>query len=138
MLIELYEVMESINNTFATDKQVIDSFTIEDGILDLPFVKNGQYVLIEDSAFNDGVYQYPLEDLEDESFLGIITVLSPPKTFLAVVEEIKQFRKENPMTSSAVSESFGGYSVTRATGLRGGVASWEDVFRSRLNKWRKI
>ena len=45
-------------------------FTISDGSIDLPFLLDGQYFRIVGSVMNDGVYQYPVSELADETFPG--------------------------------------------------------------------
>lgn len=133
----LYEVMRHIHNFFPTDKCEEGTFAITGGVLNLPFVKDGQYIYIEGSTMNDGVYQYPLSELDDETFKGFITIINPPKAFLSLVSEIERYEAEN-MASPYQSESFGGYSYTRATNKNGDIAGWQDVFKSKLNVWRKI
>jgi hypothetical protein len=133
----LYEVMKYLHNFFATKVCEKGTYTITDGVLDLPFVKDGQYIYIEGSTMNDGVYKYPLSGLTDEEFDGFITLLKPPKAFLDLVAEIEGYEADN-VASPYQSESFGGYSYTRATNKSGEVAGWKDVFASRLGVWRKI
>ena len=133
----LYTIMKYINNFFPTNKREERNFIIDNGSLSLPF-PNEAYVLIEGSLFNDGVYQLPLEGLKDEEFNGCITLLAPPKSFLALATEIGSFVDKDVKLNGYTSESFGGYSYTKATGSTGGSADWQDVFRGRLNVWRKI
>lgn len=134
----LYEVMRHIHNFFPTEKCKEGEFTITDGVLNLPFAVDGQYVYIEGSTMNDGVYQYPLSGLSDETFRGVITILAPPKAFLALVADIEGYEANDANKGPYQSESFGGYSYTRATNKAGNIAGWQDVFKSRLNAWRKI
>lgn len=134
----LYEVMKHTHNFFPTDKCKEDEFTITDGNLNLSFVADGQYVYIEGSAMNDGVYQYPLSGLSDETFRGVITILAPPKAFLDLVADIEGCEANDANKGTYQSESFGGYSYTRATNKAGNIAGWQDVFKARLNAWRKI
>lgn len=111
------------------------TFEIVDGEISLPLLE-GQYFLVEGSILNDGIYQYPGR-LKDEKFDGAIVGLAIPKDFLDLVEEITAFcagAQDGPY----VSESFGGYSYTKATDSNGNVASWKQVFATRLNTWRKI
>ena len=127
----LYEIMRSIRNFFPREYYG-GHFKIEGGGISLPHVLDGQYILIEGSAYNDGVYQYPTGDLRDEEFVGDITVLAPPAEFLALAKEIEEYQSKS-VASAFTSESFGGYSYSRNAG-----AGWQDAFRSRLNAWRKI
>lgn len=131
----LFEVMSHVHNFFI--KEVVErKFVIEDGSISLNFITDGQYFLVEGSVFNDGVHKYPVQDMQDEVFAGTITTLAPPRAFLDLVKEIEEYVKNNPV-SALVSESFGGYSYTKAT-KDGTVADWKDVFKARLNTWRKI
>lgn len=135
----LYEIMREIRNFFAAPDGYHDgSYVISGGVVDLPFLISGEYFLIEGSALNDGVYVYPCADLHDETFTGTITALRPPADFLSLVEEIETYQSKSGAASPYQSESFGGYSYTRATNKNGDAAGWRDAFRSRLNVWRKI
>lgn len=57
----LYEVMKYCNNFFLTDRRKDGYFSIENGRLDLPFVHEGEYILIEGSTMHDNIWKYPLE-----------------------------------------------------------------------------
>ena len=133
----LYEVMKHIRNFFPTDISEEREFEIKDGTLSLSFVSDNRYVLIEGSTMNDGVYKYPIEGLEDEVFEGRVTILCPPRNFIDLVSEIEAF-KSSLNLGGYQSESFGGYSYSRATNSSGSLADWQDVYRERLNVWRKI
>ena len=113
-------------------------YTIELGSLELPFLIEGQYFRIVGSILNDGVYQYPASRLKNETFSGEIWPLAIPPDVLELAEEIDGW-DEKHAPGPYTSESFGGYSYTRATnGSNGLPVTWQDVFRSRLNPWRKI
>lgn len=133
----LYEVMKSIRNFFPAGIYFNGVHTIKDGSISLD-LKNGQYFLIEGSLFNDGVYEYPATGLTDESFNGVISVLIPPMAFLNVVKDIEAYEAKNGAKNGFISESFGGYSYTKATDKNGDVYGWQDVFKKRLNVWRKV
>jgi hypothetical protein len=76
--------------------------------------------------------------LKDEEFTGEIWPMAVPKAVVDLSEEISEWCTNNPR-SAYTSEAFGGYSYVRATGSgTNAPASWEDVFRGRLNRWRKI
>lgn len=135
----LYEIMKEIRNFFAAPNGYHDgTYTILEGVIDLPFLTSGEHFLVEGSALNDGVYIYPYGGLRDETFTGTITALHPPAEFLQLVTEIEQYQEKSGSVGPFQSESFGGYSYTKATNKNGDAASWRDVFRSRLNVWRKI
>ena len=134
----LYEIMKSIKNFFLTGEIYIDNFTIKDGSLSLPFVEEGTYILIKGSKRNDGVYKYPDNTLEDETFRGEIAILSPPRDFIKLCDEISEFNKKMANIGPYASESFGGYSYTIEKNANGSRVTWQDAFRTRLNTWRKI
>lgn len=138
----LNEIMRHIRNYFPVPNGYHGGkFTIHDGTLDLPFLLEGQYFLIEGSRLNDGVYQHPAFVLNDETFDGWVTELAPPADFLELVNEIQEWQAAYATTDKIgpySSESFGGYSYTRATNSSGNAVGWKDAFQNRLNTWRKL
>lgn len=151
----LYEVCNWLNNWFDRAKY-IGEFTIEGGELRPTYddgqnfcpvnIVAGQYIRIINSALNDGVHLWPCSTLEDEVFDGGVWVMSPPKDFLSIVSEIADWTAKNggadsQSNSPYTSESFGGYSYSKAGGVNtadgGGGTSWQSVFGSRLWQWRK-
>ncbi len=131
----LETVLMYLNNWFAVGRYD-DTYTIEDGKLTLPFLVNGQYFRIVGSLFNDGVYQYPAE-LTDETFTGSVWALALPKTLLSTVEEITAWTAKNGDGGPYTSESFGGYSYSKATNSKGMAVGWRDVFAAQLAPWKK-
>lgn len=131
----LEDVMRETRNYFAV-REFSGQFTIEDGVLSPQYITEGQYFLVEGSVFNDGVYQYG-DNLTDEKFTGHVLLLAPPASFLSLVKEIEDYQDKYGEASPYTSESFGGYSYTKATGNNGGGVSWADAFSKRLNAWRK-
>lgn len=134
----LYEIMKKCNNFFV-EESYKGHWVIEGGKIALPFIKNNQYFLIHGSTFNDGVYQ-STDTLVDEEFNGVISPLAIPKSFLALVSRIEEWQEQysEKVTSPYTSESFGGYSYTKATGTNGSSVSWQDVFKTDLSVWRKV
>lgn len=116
-------------------------FEIASGVLGCDFLQSGQYYRICGSVFNDGVHRYPCDELDcmtDEVFSGTVIPLAIPPAVVKISEEIKKYREENPDTDK-VSESFGGYSYTRAGATEGAQArGWVAVFGPRLRRWRKV
>ena len=134
----LYEVLMYLHNLFAdAEHSQEDEFTITDGMIVLRDIKVGQYYLIEGSTFNDGVHQYPSDELINEQFDGVITPLKIPQALLSVVDEIETWQKEYGTLTPFQSESFADYSYTKAT-YDGKQITWQDAFKGRLSKWRKI
>ena len=115
-------------------------FSVIDGTISLPdFIQNGQYFRIVGSVFNDGVYKYPASELKDETFNGTIWAMSVPPAVIALADEVKTFNESDQGTASPyTSESFGGYSYSKATDSNGLPVTWKAVFANKLNRWRKI
>ena len=136
----LSELCKELNNWFCA-KKYFGTYTIEDGTLVIPELQSGQYYRICGSVFNDGVHQYPAAGLKDETFNGAVWAMAIPEEVIDLSEEIDEWKAkyETAETMSPYqSESFGGYSYTKASGASGGTATWQDVFRSKLNNYRRI
>lgn len=147
----LSEICHEIKNWFDVarfyGRFVISNGTIisqNDGDMGL---LDGQYFRVIGSIFNDGVYQYPTTDLIDEEFEGAVWALAIPKEVIALAADIKAWQdKYGDINSEAMSpfssESFGGYSYSKngggAADGSSNAGSWQGVFKSRLNRWRKI
>lgn len=134
----LTAVCDYLNNYFECDIQS-GSFTVENNTLECPFLLNGQYFRIVGSVFNDGVHMYPAHDLKDETFNGAIYAMCVPVSFVEMCDEIQAFAEDKGNAPTGyTSESFDGYSYTKATDSTGAAADWRTVFRKRLNRWRKV
>lgn len=108
-------------------------------IAPLDFLKEGQYFRIVGSTLNDGVYRYPVSGLADETFTGSVWAMEVTPSFIALTDEIKAYCESDAGKASPfVSESFNGYSYTKATGEGGVPIGWEIVFAKRLNKYRRM
>ena len=138
----LEQVLMNIRNWFTVDGGIHSGiFTIEGGGITLPFLANGQYFRIIGSVFNDGLLQYPAADLVDEEFSGAIWALAIPATVVDFADEISNWQAKNgeASTSPYQSESFGGYSYSKATDAEtGGAVTWQSAFKKQLSVWRKI
>ena len=138
----LEEVLRHLNNwCLVPDGIHLDTYTIEDGGITLPFLQEGQYFRVVGSVFGDGVYQYPASGLKDETFDGAIWSLSVPQAVVNLAEEIEAWQAKNGEAAAGPyqSESFGGYTYSKAVdAATGGAVSWQAAFRSRLNDWRKL
>ena len=133
----LEHILNHLHNWFPRGIQE-GTYTVENGSITLPFLLDGQYFRITGSIFNDGLHQYPAHDLTDETFEGTVWALAVPKALVELSEEIEEWEKKNA-SGAYVSESFNGYSYTKAVNqATGQAATWQDAFRSRLNHWRKL
>ena len=138
----LEQVLMNIRNWFTVDGGIYSgTFTIKDGGIALPFLANGQYFRICGSVFNDGLHRYPATDLVDEEFSGTIWELAIPPAVVDLADEIGAWQEKNGEASASPyqSESFGGYSYSKATdSASGGAVTWQSVFKRQLSAWRKI
>ncbi len=136
----LEQVLNDLNNWFEMGIYR-DTYTIQGGSITLPFLQDGQYFRICGSVFNDGLHQYPESGLTDETFDGAVCALALPKAVLELSDEIAAWQEKNGEAAMGPysSESFGGYSYSKATDAKtGGAVTWQTAFRSRLNQWRKL
>ena len=137
----LTELCAELRNYFEVPNgRHFGKFTISGGsIAPLGFLQDGQYFRIIGSVFNDGVYQYPATSLTDEVFEGAVWAMAVPPTLIALSAEIEEYNKSDAGKASPyTSESFCGYSYTKATDASGAPIGWQKAFASRLNKWRKL
>jgi len=137
------QILDYIHNYFVKEEYV-GSFKIEDESLIFDKLLDGQYFMINGSVLNDGVYLYPTDKLIDEEFNGKISALAIPRDVLSLSAEIDDWLANNKsvLESPYQSESFGGYSYTKASGAsgasNGSQLTWKDVFGSKLNAYRKL
>lgn len=134
----LEQILLEMNNAFVVpDGAHPGEYSITESGIALPFLVDGQYFWIQGSVFNDGLHQYPASDLTDEDFTGCVYALAVPRAVVALADEIAAWAGKNHPTAYT-SESFGGYSYSKSTNENGVAAGWQDVFRARLNRWRKM
>jgi len=139
------QICAFIHNFFVA-KTYTGTFTISGGALTVDGLVVGQYIYIKGSRFNDGVCQYGVDELTDETFEGEVWDMRPPRAFVQLAGEIENWVTKYGDTVSGPyqSESFGGYTYSLKTGTNasGGqdsnAGSWQGVFRSQLNQWRKL
>ena len=137
----LEEILLNIHNFFVVKQGVHrGKFQISSNTINLEFLQDNQYFRIIGSVFNDGVYKYPVDNLIDEEFEGEIWAMAIPSSVIELSNEIGEWTESNGqyLNSPYTSESFGGYSYTKATGNSGNIIGWQDVFKNKLDPWRKI
>ena len=144
----LSELCRELKNWFTT-AEYHDTFTIRNGQINLSdmvadgSLQDGQYFRIVGSFFNDGVYQYPASDLDDETFCGAVWAMAVPKEIITLLSDINEWQATyaSEINKPYQSESFGGYSYSLKGSLSGGSSGitepWKAQFSSRLNRWRK-
>lgn len=139
----LTEICAYLHNWFIKDRKDIhlDTFRIENGAVVPSFeIKTGQYFRIVGSTFNDGVYKFPTDDLQDEIFDGAVWTMHIPPQLITLSDEIKGWVDTNKSSTDNIyeSESFGGYTYKLRTGANGGKYTWKDAFKSELKVYKKI
>lgn len=119
----LEQILMEIHNWFRVRDNVNgihpSTYTIENGGIALPFLKDGQYFRIMGSVFNDGLHRYgpDMKALEDETFDGTIWALAIPKSVIDAAAEAETWMSKNGAVVGSVysSESFGGYTYSKDT-----------------------
>ena len=136
---DLTNLCAELRNYFETKKR-FGTFTISGGsISPSDFLQDGQYFRIVGSVFNDGVHRHPAHDLTDETFDGAVWAMAVPPAVVELLQKIQEFEAATANAPTAyTSESFGGYSYTKATDENGLPVGWRSVFKSELNRWRKL
>ena len=120
----------------------LGEYTISDNTINVDFLEENQYFRIVGSKFNDGVYKLDNElTLVDETFQGAIWAMSVPPAFLEAVKEAEEYLTAHPMGNEYQSESFGGYSYTRAVGgnsMSSGFWYLPTITAQKLNRYRRL
>ena len=156
----LQQVCEYIHNYFISKDGRIprcwaNDYTIADGMIS-PAVqlKEGQRFLIVGSDLNDGVYTYhesgitndddaEAVGLQAEDFTGSIAAMAVPPAVIALIGEINDWVAKygaivnSPYSTESVQGVYNYSKTTKSEEAGGGGYSWQDVFKSRLNQWRK-
>ena len=135
----LEQILMHLNNWFLAPDGVHEgTYEIKDGSISLPFLTSGQYFRVTGSVCNDGLHKYPASDMADETFDGAVWALAVPKQVITLADEIAAWNGKQGAPSPYTSESFGGYSYSRATNASGAPLGWQDVFKTQLAPYRKL
>ena len=145
----IFEVCNYLKNWFDRNQpKYFGNVSIINGALSETYdLKVGQYFRIVGSTLNDGIYQYPITTLTDETFDGAIWGMSLPKAFIALLNDIEAWKTKYASADSAAmspfnSESFGGYSYSKSSGAgdtnKDKSGTWQGVFGARLAPYRKM
>lgn len=141
----LTEICAEIKNYFSKpEDKVFSEFSVIGGQVMPPLdLEDGQYYRIIGSVFNDGVHRQG-DTLTDESmFEGSVWVMRVPQAVIDLDTEITAWIEKNAdvIDSPYQSESFGGYSYSKASGGAGNStngATWQNQFAKKLNLYRRI
>lgn len=136
----LTEILAYLRNDFVREIHKGTFEIVGGNIAPLDFLIENQYFRIVGSVLNDGVYCYgDTLELLDETFTGEIWALAIPPDLLKIADEITDFMASDEAKPSAyTSESFDGYSYTKASDSDGVGVTWQAVFAKRLRRWRKV
>ena len=147
----LTEICAEIKNYFSYEcDRHIGDFAIVDGHITPSFDIPTDYIRIVGSHLNDGVHKISDNDLVDEgNFHGAVWIMSPPKDFLSLADEIASWQEMYGGVGSTAmspfqSESFGGYSYSKASGSNSSASgassapTWQSQYASRLKIYRRI
>ncbi len=145
----MLSVMREVKNFFEISSET-GGFSLAGGKIALKDkYKAGQYILLSGSLLANGVYKiaadengvYTLEGAAvDEDWSGIVFGLAVPPDFVALCAEIKAFNDNPANAPSAITGETvkGHYTWSKATGANGTPAGWREVFRTRLQPFRKM
>lgn len=140
---DITPICHSVNNYFPkeikTGEFELTTETAPVSMLD------GQYFRVKGSILNDGVYQNNAESLATivpETFKGTITLMAVPKDFIGLCNEIDSFNAKifelGMADTGFTSESFGGYSYSKAANLSGALQQQYNGIVKRLSAYRRI
>ena len=149
----IFEVCQYLKNWFDKNRYM-GEIQIENGALSESYglLANQYFRIVGSTLNNDGVYQYPITTLTDETFDGAIWGMSLPRAFIALLDDIEAWkarfnsldtRDGKQAMSPFNSESFGGYSYSKSNGGTGDTnkdksGTWQGVFGARLAPYRKM
>lgn len=145
MSVSVGAVMRHVNNYFESGYRATGYSITSGSITPDDLLCPGMWIAIAGSIFHDGVWQldewFGLKGLPksapDETFYGRVYFLRPPADFLSLCERIAEFERKTPV-GGLQSESFGEYSMTRASGKNGGVLTWQEAFKDELAPYRSM
>lgn len=139
----LSEVCAYLRNYFYHGEPTIGKIEIVNGALKEPYgLKANQYFRIVGSMFNDGVYQYPLTTLQDETFNGAVWGMAVPPELISLISDIEAWQTKygqsvnSPYAAESISAT--GYSRSKGSADSVGSIGWQNAFSKMLARWRKL
>jgi len=133
----LLKLMKECNRFYIYTKESNDFTIMENEINVTNKYLINQYIILQGSILNNGIYKIIASEnnkitvtptMQNEHFSGELYGLNIAPSFLELSNKIDEYQTKNKQTNLR-SESFGGYSVSWATGKNGAVAGWKDVFK---------
>jgi hypothetical protein len=125
-------------------------YTIATGVLSTldTSIKTGQYIAIYGSVLNDGIWKVGASGAitsditgvtaQDETFHATVYPLKVPPDFVLLATEIAAWRTAMKESSPYASESFLGYSYSKAQRQGGGNITWQQQYADRLAPYRRM
>ena len=139
----LGEICAYLRNYFYHGEPTIGKIEIVNGALKEPYgLKANQYFRIVGSMFNDGVYQYPLTTLQDETFNGAVWGMAVPPELISLISDIEAWQTKygqsvnSPYAAESISAT--GYSRSKCSADSVGSIGWQNAFSKMLARWRKL
>lgn len=143
----LTEILTEIRNYFCVSEYV-GSFNLSNKTITLNNTivpKVGQYIYIN-SALNRSIckvtsvtnnaFLLDSDTVLSDDEITYIALLKIPPQIISLSNEIMDWQTKNGNTS-LISESFAGWSGTRAQGKNGNL-TWKEMFGDRLKPWRRM
>lgn len=130
-------VMRACRHYFPAD-WMDGEWSVKGGML-TPEVPDG-LIAVTGSMQHNGVWSVAggkMETETDERWKGRIWLLAPPGDFLALCEEIEDWREKHPV-QALKSERFGEYGCEFASGKDGMPLGWQEVFAAKLQPYRRM
>lgn len=146
----IFEVCNYLKNWFDRNQpKFFGNVSIINGALSETYdLKVGQYFRIVGSTLNDGVYQYPITTLTDETFDGAIWGMALPKAFIALLDDIEAWKAKYASVDSVAMSPFtsenvpGVYNYSKNSGGNDTTTdksgTWQGAFGARLAPYRKM
>lgn len=139
------DILDYINNYFAVTKEKATFNINNNSIIVKEKYLKGQYIKLEGSILNDGIYKVEsvgvntigITGLIDEEFEGFIYGLAIPKNIINIANKY-EIQKEEASNSILESESFDNYSYSIAKDTDGQVYNTLDSFKKDLRKYRQM
>jgi hypothetical protein len=127
-----------------------DDYTIDTGVLSTldSSIITGQYIAIYGSILNDGIWKVGADGAitsditgvtaQNETFTGTVYPLKVPPDFVLLAADITAWRTAMKESSPYSSESFLGYSYSKAQKQGGGNIGWQQQYADRLTPYRRM
>lgn len=135
-------VMTECRNYFEAERLSDRVWTVTGGtVTPTGMLAAGGWYAVGGACAMSGVRQADVQGrltgVPDGIYTASVWRLEPPQDFLRLCEAIAAWCRRHPHTA-AVSERFGDYSRTLATGSHGAPLTWAQVFCTELWPWRRV